>query len=173
MAAAPLTRPIALVGMPGAGKSAVGGILAARLGLPFYDCDVEVERAAGCTIAELFARNGEAAFRRYERRTVAALLERGPIILATGGGAMAEAETRTLLLERSETIWLDAEPAILARRLADARDRPLLEGSDREAALARLLAERRPLYRMADHHVRTGDRDLVHLTEALLQLFTA
>ena len=158
--------------MMGAGKTEVGRSLAARLGWPFHDSDEEVERAAGCTIAELFAREGEASFRQRERKAVAALLSRGPLVLATGGGAMAHPETRSLLLERSQTIWLDAVPAILARRIAGAGDRPLLQGADRQDVLTRLLAERRPFYRLAVHHVRTDDEGPNEVADALLKLLT-
>ena len=163
-------RPIALVGMMGAGKTVVGRRLASRLGWPFHDSDAQVEREAGCTVAALFPREGEAAFRERERKAVAALLSRVPIVLATGGGAMADPQTRSLLLERSETVWLDAEPAILARRLAEARDRPLLNGADREDTLTRLLAKRRPCYREAAHHIQTTGKNPDDVADALLKL---
>jgi shikimate kinase len=168
--ATPSQRPIALVGMMGAGKTEVGRLLAERLGRPFHDSDGEVERAAGCTIAQLFAREGEADFRVREREAVAALLGHGAIVLATGGGAMADPGTRALLLEQAETIWLDAQPAILARRLAGTSGRPLIDGDDPESALTRLLAERRSCYAQAAHHVRTDDKGLDEVAEALLKL---
>lgn len=148
-----ISRPIALVGMPGSGKSSTGRILAARLGVPFRDSDELVEQAAGATVAQLFAAEGEAAFRARERAVIAAQAGRGPLVLATGGGAMAETLTRACLLDRFVTIWLDASPGTLAARLAGTDGRPLLGGADRLRSLDRLLRERRTFYAQAALHV--------------------
>ena len=138
-------RPIVLVGMMGAGKTSVGRLLAARLGLPFADSDEEVERATGLTVAELFERRGEAAFREEEAAAMARLLERGAGVIAAGGGAFASAELRGRILASALAIWLDADLATLEARVAGS-SRPLRN------ALARLLEERRAAY--AEAHVR-------------------
>jgi shikimate kinase len=161
-------RPIALIGMMGAGKTEAGRLLAARLGWPFHDSDAEVERAAGCTVAELFARDGEAQFRERERAVIARLLDGARLVLATGGGAILDADTRVLLRERTLTIWLDAAPAVLGSRVGGAEDRPLLRGGDRETVLARLLEERRPFYAEADVHIPTDGRSLAHVVDAIM-----
>jgi shikimate kinase len=152
-----LDRPVALVGMMGAGKCEAGRVLAGSLGIPFFDSDLEVEQKAGATIAELFEREGEAGFRQRERETIAALLPRGLCILATGGGAMAEAGTRSMLLENALAVWLQAEPQVLLARLGDTSSRPLLKGPDPLRTLRRLLEERKPDYSRASIHIRTHE----------------
>ncbi len=149
----PPAAPIALVGLPGAGKTTIGALLARRLALPFYDSDADIERETGETIARLFATHGEPHFRALERRTIDRLLEPAPLILATGGGAMTHAATRRILLARATTIWLDAPPHILAARLRGAPNRPLLAGADLLVTLTTLAARRRPHYRKANHRV--------------------
>jgi shikimate kinase len=149
----PHRRPIALVGMPGAGKSAIGRALAERLVIPFVDSDEEVMRRTGRPIAEIFERSGEAAFRANERAAIRDLLGRAPLVLATGGGAMAEPSTRQLLQDRACTIWLDVSPADLARRLAGTTGRPLLDSGNLLGRLECLLEERRRYYEMADRRI--------------------
>lgn len=145
-------RPIVLVGMMGAGKTSVGRIVAARLGLSFADSDDEVERATGLGVAEIFRRHGEAWFRDRERRAVAALLERGRAVIAAGGGAFVDRETRLVILERGRAVWLDAPVGTLEARVAGSA-RPLLADA---GALARLAAERRPAYAEAHFRVAGG-----------------
>jgi shikimate kinase len=148
----PLTRPIALVGMMGAGKSTVGQALAERLGLPFTDVDIEIARAAGQKAADVIRTQGEPAFRRLERDTIAVLLRhREPFILALGGGAMMDTDTRALLRTRTLSIWLKADPATLLQRIGTPDDRPMLQSHDPEMRLKELLSLREPFY--AEAHV--------------------
>ena len=157
-AAAPvLTRTIALVGLMGAGKSSVGKRLAAQLGLPFCDADEEIEKAAGLSISEIFARYGEAEFRDGERRVIARLLDEPPHVLATGGGAFMNAETRALIKARAISVWLKADVEVLARRVARKDTRPLLAGKDPKAVLTELAAVRYPVYAEADITVESGE----------------
>jgi shikimate kinase len=153
-------RPIALVGLMGAGKSTVGQRLAKRLGLPFVDVDSEIERAAGLDISAIFARYGEAEFRDGERRVIARLVN-GPVqVIATGGGAFVHEATRRLLLERCQVVWLDAQLELLAERVGRRGGRPLLDGRDPLAALTELAAERAPFYAEAHIRIDAGeDRD--------------
>lgn len=145
-----LKRTVALIGMMGAGKSSVGRRLANRLGAPFHDADSEIEAAAGCTINEIFARFGEAEFREGERRVILRLLGRPPHILATGGGAVLDAMTRTRISETAVSVWLRAPLELLLARVGRRDTRPLLRGGNTREKLERLLAEREPLYSMAD-----------------------
>ena len=154
------SRPIALVGLMGAGKSTVGQRLATRLGLPFVDVDAEIERAAGLDLPSIFDRYGEAAFRDCERRVVARLAEGPAQVIATGGGAFVDESTRRLLLARCHVLWLDAPLERLAARVGRRGGRPLLDGRDPIAVLAELAAARAPFY--AEAHIRinaSGDRD--------------
>ena len=151
-----MKKSIALVGLPGAGKTSVGRRLARRLGLPFADTDAEIEIAAGLGIAEIFERFGEAHFRDGERRVIARLLGGPPQVIATGGGAFMDAETRALILARCTTIWLDGDPARLARRASRSGRRPLLQGKDPAAALGALAAVRNPVYAEAQLRI-AGD----------------
>ncbi|WP_319637378.1 shikimate kinase [Pacificispira spongiicola] len=145
-----LNRCLVLVGMMGAGKSAVGRQLAQRLGLPFLDADTEIEKAAGCSIAEIFEQYGEAHFRDGERRVIARLVDDGPIVLATGGGAFMDADTRALLKEKALTVWLNADFDILWDRVSRRTHRPLLQTADPKGTLKRLMTERYPVYTEAD-----------------------
>jgi shikimate kinase len=139
-------RPIVLVGMMGAGKTTVGRRLAKAIGLPFHDADAEIEKAAGMSVAELFEKHGEASFRRGETQVIARLLAGGPIVLATGGGALTNASTRALIRENALSIWLRAEVDTLVRRATRRPTRPLLKKGDPKETIARLLAERTPYY---------------------------
>ncbi len=150
-----IDQPIVLVGLMGAGKSSVGRRLANRLGVRFVDADSEIEAAAGCSIPEIFERHGEAAFRDGERRVIARLLDGGPQVLATGGGAFMDAETRRRIRERAVSVWLRADLDVLVERCSRKRNRPLLEGGDPRAILARLIDERYPIYAEADIVVDT------------------
>jgi shikimate kinase len=150
-------RTLVLVGMMGAGKSSVGRRLAQALDLPFRDADDEIERAAGCTIAEIFETRGEAEFREGERRVIARLLDEPPHVLATGGGAFMSEETRALIGAKALSVWLRAAPEVLARRVSRKDNRPLLRGKDALAVIADLLAVREPAYAQADLVVESAE----------------
>ena len=143
-------RSIVLVGMMGAGKTSIGRRLAATLGLPFVDADVEIETAAGMTIAEIFARHGEAYFRDGERRVIARILADGQRVLATGGGAYINPVTRERIAERGVSIWLKADAEVLLRRVRKRPNRPLLHTRDPEQTLRELIELRYPVYALAD-----------------------
>lgn len=152
---AELRRTIALVGMMGAGKSSIGRRLAARLKVPFRDADSEIEQAAGCTVAEIFARYGEPAFRDGERKVIDRLLGEPPHVLATGGGAFIDPETRSRMKDRAVPIWIKAPVDVLLSRVQRKGDRPLLKNGDPREILERLLNERAPIYAEADFAVES------------------
>ena len=158
---APPPRPeqsLVLVGLMGAGKSSIGRRLAQRLDLDFVDADTEIERAAACTIEEIFARCGEPAFRDGERRVIVRLLEdRPPIVLATGGGAFMDPETRAAIRRHAVSIWLRADLEVLLRRVARRSNRPLLKQGDPRDVLTRLIQVRHPVYAEADLVVDSDD----------------
>lgn len=151
-------RTIVLVGLMGAGKSCVGRRLAARIGRPFIDADAEIELAAGCTIAEIFDKLGEAGFREGERRVMARLLEGPPSVLASGGGAFIDPDTRRLIVGKGISVWLRAELDVLVKRTAGRDHRPLLKAGDPREALSRLMEKRHPIYAEADVTVDTADQ---------------
>jgi shikimate kinase len=153
-------RPIALVGLMGAGKTTIGRRLALRLGLPFVDADAEIEIASGMTVAEIFERFGEAHFRDGERRVIARLIDGAPKVIATGGGAFVQDDTRALLLERALVIWLDADVPTLVDRVRRRNTRPLLKGKDPGAVLMALAAVRNPLY--AEAQIRIASKASPH-----------
>jgi shikimate kinase len=144
-------RSIVLVGMMGAGKSSIGRRLAARLGIPFVDADTEIESAAGMTIPEIFAKHGEPYFRAGEARVIARLLEQGPQVLATGGGAVLDAQTRALIRDKGLSVWLKADVDVLLRRTRRRGDRPLA------SRIRDLLPTREPLYAESDITVQSRD----------------
>ena len=150
-------RTIALIGLMGAGKSAVGRRLAKRLARAFTDADHEIEQAAGCSIADFFERYGEREFRRGEERVIARLLEGPPLVLATGGGAFMSAVTRANLAARAVTVWLRADLEVLFERVARRSHRPLLNTPDPRGTLKSLMAQRYPVYGMADIVVESAD----------------
>jgi len=150
-------RSIVLVGMMGAGKSSIGRRLATRLGLPFVDADAEIEKAASMTIPEIFATHGEPYFRAGEARVIARLLESGPQVLATGGGAFMNPETRAAIHNKGVSIWLNAATDVLLRRIKRRADRPLMATDDPVETLNRLIAERYPVYAEADLTVESRD----------------
>ena len=151
-------RSVVLVGMMGAGKSSIGRRLAARLGIPFADADNEIETAAGMSIPDIFSTYGEAYFRSGEARVIARLLESGPQVLATGGGAFMNADTRALIRQKGVSVWLHADLDVLLRRTSKRRsDRPLLQTDDPSETLRALLAEREPVYALADLTVQSRD----------------
>jgi shikimate kinase len=156
------SRSLVLVGMMGAGKSSIGRRLAARLEIRFVDADAEIERAAGMSVSDIFAKHGESSFRSGEARVIARLLEAGPQVLATGGGAFMNADTRALIGRKGISVWLKAEYEILMRRIRRRSDRPLLNTENPAETLQRLIDERYPIYGQAD--VTVHSRDVPHDT---------
>lgn len=156
-----IDRPIVLVGMMGVGKSSVGKKLATVLGCPFVDADEEIEIAATMTIPEIFEAHGEAYFRDGERRVIARLIkdgaESGHSVIATGGGAFCNAETRALILDQAIAVWLDSDIDTLVERTSRKDNRPLLKQGDPRAILSRLREERRSAYSQAPVHVMSTD----------------
>jgi shikimate kinase len=144
----------------GAGKSTIGRRLAARLCLPFLDADTEIEAAAGMSIPEIFETHGEPYFRDGEARVIARLLEGGPGVLATGGGAFMRADTRERIRSKAVSVWLKADADIIMRRVKRRADRPLLQTADPAATVSRLIEEREPVYQHA--HVTIWSRDVPH-----------
>jgi shikimate kinase len=153
-------RTIVLVGLMGAGKSTIGRRLAARLGLPFKDADQEIEVAAGMSIPDIFAAHGEAYFRDGERRVIARLLQEGPAVLATGGGAYMNPETRARIAEIGISVWLRADFDVLMRRVRKRSNRPLLQNPDPEGTMRRLIEARYPVYALAD--LTVDSREIPH-----------
>jgi shikimate kinase len=168
-----LTRTVALVGLMGVGKTSVGKRLAAALGLPFRDADHEIELAAGQSVADIFADRGEAEFRDGERRVIARLLDDPPHVLATGGGAFVQAQTRALINARAVSIWLKADVEILARRVARKGNRPLLLGKDPIEVLNAHVRDRYPFYAQAHLTVEAGDAPHAATVEAILKALAA
>lgn len=170
-------RTIALVGMMGAGKSSVGRRLAAALDLSFVDADAEIERVADMTIPEIFEKYGEPFFRDREAKVVARLLEAGPQVLATGGGAWMNPETRDRIGEAGVSVWLKADLEVLLRRVKKRGGRPLLAAPDPEAVLRRLVDERYPVYALADITITSRDapheQTVADLVAALADLIAA
>lgn len=160
-----IERNIVLVGLMGAGKTAIGRRLAAMLGLPFRDSDEEIERAAGMNIAEIFAAHGESAFRAGEKRVIQRLLHSGPVVLATGGGAFMDPETRAAIRAQAVSVWLRCPVALLAARTAGRTHRPLLNNGNPLEILKALSALRSPIYAQADIII-DGSEDPPHVTTA-------
>jgi shikimate kinase len=151
-------RSVVLVGMMGVGKSSIGRRLGVRLGIPFVDADTEIEKAAGMSIADIFSRHGEADFRSGEARVIARLLDGGPQVLATGGGAIMNADTRAAIKAKGVSIWLDAEFDVLMRRISKRKhERPMLQTADPAATLRDLLTVRAPVYAQADLTVQSRE----------------
>lgn len=150
-------RSIVLVGLMGAGKTAIGRKVAATLGLPFLDSDQEIEAVSRMTIPELFERYGEPEFRSLEQRVITRVLEQGPQVLATGGGAFMNAQTREAIADNGVSVWLKADIDVLMERVGKKQNRPLLQNPDPRGVMARLMAERHPVYAMADVTVETRE----------------
>ena len=153
-------RSIVLIGLMGAGKTAVGRRLANRLDLPFIDADTEIEVAAGASISEIFAEHGEAYFRQGERKVIARLLENGPQVLATGGGAYMNPDTRANIKAHGLSVWLKADIKVLMKRVGRRDNRPLLVAGEPEKVMKKLMEERYPIYAEAD--VTVESRDVPH-----------
>lgn len=153
-------RSIVLVGMMGAGKSTIGRRIGARLHIPFLDADHEIEAAAGMTVPEIFAQHGEQYFRDGEARVIARLLDGGPNVVATGGGAYMREETRQRIRDKGISIWLEVNGETVLRRVKRRADRPLLQTADPAATVEKLIAERNPVYGLAD--ITIASRDVVH-----------
>jgi shikimate kinase/3-dehydroquinate synthase len=166
-------RSIVLVGLMGAGKTAIGRRLAARLGLPFFDGDQEIEQAAGITVAEIFERHGEAHFRAGEKRVIQRLLGQGPVVLSPGGGAFMDPATRALIRERALSIWLNPPLPVLVNRVRGRTHRPLLNQGDPAEILHRLSAQRFPVYAQADIIIHTSEDSPEVTTETVLAAIAA
>jgi shikimate kinase len=160
IAAALGARSVVLVGMMGAGKSTIGRRLSARLRMRFLDADAEIEAAAGMSIPDIFDSRGEPDFRDGEARVIARLLDSGPAVLATGGGAFMRKETRDRIREKAVSIWLKVDADIILRRVKRRSDRPLLQTADPESTVGRLISEREPVYQQAD--LTIWSRDVPH-----------
>jgi shikimate kinase len=157
-------RSIVLVGMMGAGKSSIGRRLAARLGIPFVDADAEIESAAGMTIPEIFESHGEPYFRAGEARVIARLLDNGPQVLATGGGAVMNQQTRDLIQIKGVSVWLKADADILMKRTKRRNDRPLAE------KIKDLLPQREPVYAQSDIIVQSRDEPHDTIVDEIVDL---
>ena len=164
----PAGKSLVLIGLMGAGKSSVGRRLAKVLDLPFVDADEEVERAAGCSIEDIFRLYGETAFRDGEERVIARLLESGPQVLATGGGAFMNPRTRTQIGKAALSIWLRADLDLLVRRTARRGGRPLLAHGNPRETLERLIKERYPVYAEADITIDTTDENIETMVDRIL-----
>ena len=162
-------KPIVLVGLMGAGKTTVGRRLAQRLRLPFVDADAEIESAAGMSVSDNFAKFGEPHFRDGERRVIARLVDGTPKVIAIGGGAFINDETRALILGQAISIWLDAEPTVLADRVRRRDTRPLLRGKDPLATLTELARVRNPYYALAEIRVPSVAAPHETTVEAILK----
>lgn len=167
------TKTIALVGMMGVGKSTVGKRLAQDLGLSFIDSDEEIEKAAGLSVKEIFDKHGEPEFRRGERKVIERLLSGPPLVLATGGGAYMDAETRALMKERAITVWLRADLEVIWKRVSRRDTRPLLRQPNPRQVLADLDAKRAPIYAEADIVVESGDGPATDAVNAIREKLQA
>lgn len=159
-----------MVGMMGAGKTTVGRRLAPRLGLPFFDADAEIEKAAGMSVSELFQQHGEESFRRGEAQVIKRLLEGPPHVLATGGGALLNDETRARIAENAISIWLRAEMDTILVRATRRSTRPLLKTGNPRETLTRLLTEREPLYATADLHVDSQPGPHINTVNLIIEM---
>lgn len=168
-----LKKPVVMVGLMGAGKTKIGGMLAKSLHLPFVDADHEIELAAGCSVADIFERHGEPAFRDLERKVLARLLSDQIQVIAPGGGAIMNGETSALVWNKATSIWLKADLDVLVERTARNDKRPLLKNGDPREILAALIEKRHPVYAKADLMVETDSSEIEHTFEKLLAALDA
>ncbi|MDM7849508.1 shikimate kinase [Pseudochrobactrum kiredjianiae] len=163
-------RPVVLVGLMGAGKSTIGKKMAAMLELPFYDLDTEIENVSRMSVTELFSSYGEPEFRDLERRVMQRLLEGGSMILATGGGAFMNEQTRENIAEAGISLWLNAELDVLMERVLRRHDRPLLKNDDPRAVMQKLMTERYPVYATADLSIMSRDEKREVIAQEVINL---
>ncbi len=164
-----MNRTIILVGLMGAGKSTIGRRLAKVLGVEFKDSDDEIVEAAGCSISDIFYIHGEAIFRDLEKRVLTRLITDGvPKILATGGGAWINADIRNIAKKHASSVWLKADLDVLVDRVSRKSTRPLLENGDKHAILQKMLAERSPIYALADEHIDSDKGTHEEIIKAIL-----
>lgn len=163
-------RPVVLVGLMGAGKSTIGKKMAAMLDLPFFDLDTEIENVSRMSVTELFASYGEPEFRDLERRVMQRLLEGGSMILATGGGAFMNEQTRENIAEAGISLWLNAELDVLMERVLRRHDRPLLKNDDPRAVMQKLMTERYPVYATADLSIMSRDEKREVIAQEVINL---
>ena len=168
-----VARPIVLIGLMGVGKTTVGRRLAQRLGLSFVDADEEIEEAAGMTVSEIFERFGEPYFRDGERRVIARLIDGSPKVIATGGGAFMNEQTRALILDRATAVWLEADIEVLVERVRRRDTRPLLKGRDPRDVLRDLAKLRNPVYALAPIHVCSQPSPHDATVKAILKALSA
>ena len=166
-------RSVVLIGMMGSGKSSIGRRLALRLGIPFVDADAEIEKAAGMSIAEIFSARGEAEFRSGEARVMVRLLEGGPQVLSTGGGAFMNSNTRVAIADKGISIWLNAAFDVLMKRIKRRHDRPLLKTEDPAGTLRKLMNERYPVYALADVTVQSRDVSHEKIVDEIVEALAA
>ena len=164
----PPSRPLVLVGLMGVGKTTVGRRLARRMNIPFVDADTEIEKAAGCSINDIFEFHGEETFREGERRVIKRILEGAPKVISTGGGAFIDPETRSRIRSKALSIWLRADLETILKRVKRNNNRPLLTGADPGTTLRRLMAERDPIYAEADLVVDSGDTAIDKVVDTIL-----
>ncbi|NQV82012.1 MAG: shikimate kinase [Alphaproteobacteria bacterium] len=164
----PPAQPLVLVGLMGVGKTTVGRRLARRLSLPFVDADTEIEKAAGCSIADIFEFHGEESFREGERRVIKRILEGAPKVISTGGGAFIDPDTRTRIRARALSIWLRADLDTVLKRVKRNNNRPLLMGKDPKATLRRLMDERDPIYAEADLTIDSSDAAIEKVVDTIV-----
>ncbi len=163
-------RPVVLVGLMGAGKSTIGKKMASMLELPFFDLDTEIENVSRMSVTELFASYGEPEFRDLERRVMQRLLEGGSMILATGGGAFMNEQTRENIAEAGISVWLNAELDVLMERVLRRHDRPLLKNDDPRAVMQKLMTERYPVYATADLSIMSRDEKREVIAQEVITL---
>lgn len=163
-----LKRSVSLIGLMGAGKSAIGRQLASQLGCRFADSDTEIEAEAGLSIRDMFELGGEAKFRAIEQRVIRRLLEGAPLILSTGGGAFCQPDTKSAISDLSVSLWLSAPPATLLGRMSSLAARPLLQGPDPLATMEALAIARKPFYSKAELHVDTDGCSLPQASDLVL-----
>ncbi|MEM6650497.1 MAG: shikimate kinase [Pseudomonadota bacterium] len=163
-----LTRPLVLVGLMGVGKTTVGRRLAKQLKVPFFDADEEIEKASDMKVADFFETYGEAEFRVGERKVIERLLNQGPHVMATGGGAFMNDATRALVHEKATSLWLKADLETLVERTSQRNTRPLLNQGDPKEILGKLLVERSPIYAQADLTVESKDDSHTKTVEDIL-----